>query len=167
MFTVTFEIGEGAKKIVEPNTSAIPEGLISPILNRVTLKLEAIIKMQGFAPRDKGRFAGAHRSVLESLLTKYIMNDIRVGMNASYLGISISQSGEFLWKYIVNGHSVLTTLRAKRWWWATHPEGYERKTSGAKGYVPPNDYLTRAVNALISSGFIQSVVAEETKRYFV
>lgn len=169
--TTDWEIGSAARKLLlDPSPADGIKELLSRILNRVTLQIEKVMKMPGFAPRDRGYFASQHFSLLSEPLKKYILNPVRVGMNATYLGVSIYQNGESLWKFIVNGHRVLTTTKSRRWWfWYLKNElggSYKRKTNGSPGYVPPDDYIQRAVNAVVGSGFVQKVAQEEIENYF-
>ena len=152
MFKVEISIGSGAKNLLEGQISEEVEQVYDNAMNRSILQLENIIKQPGYAPRATGHFAASHHANIEIKLMKTISNSLRVS------------NGEFLWKYIGGGHRTLTTPKSRRWWFAHLKEiggNYERKTKGAVGYVPPNDYVNRAVTTLISSNFIDNVVKEE------
>ena len=164
MFTVQMDMGSTAESIVSGQLQEEIEEAYDQALNRSILQLENIIKRPGYAPRSGhgGQFAAAHHANLEVKLTKTISNSLRVS------------NGEFLWKYIIGGHRTLTTLKARRWWfWYLKNKlggDYTRKTpgqsvigagGGAVSYVPPDDYVNRAVTTLISSQFIDQVVSEE------
>jgi hypothetical protein len=156
-FTVTFEVGETAQKIVEPNPSEIPTEVIEPTLTQVALKLDDTIQIPGYAPRDTGMFASRHQAIVEGIIA-YIINPIQV------------EDGNMLWSLIVNGHAVLTTEKSRKWWfWHLKNElggSYTRKTGGGPGYVSPDNYPERAIAAVISANYIQTAVEEEINKYF-
>jgi len=167
MFTVKMDMGSSAESILKGQISEEIEEAYDQALNRSILQLENIIKQPGYAPRSGhgGHFAASHRANLEVKLEKTISNSLRVS------------NGEFLWKYIIGGHKTLTTPKARKWWfWYLKNKlggQYERKTAGqsvmgenggAFSYVPPDDYINRAVTALISSQFINRVVSEEISK---
>lgn len=173
MFSAELEFKTaGAKKLYEGIPTEEVQELISTIMNKSTLKIEKTIKKPGYAPRDNsafgehGLFAARHRAQLNETMVKYITNPERVS------------NGEFLWKYIVGGHRVLTTPKSRKWWFwhLKHELGgvYERKTPGQsvlhKGerfsYVPPNNYVKRASDDVFKSGYINMVAKQELKKFW-
>ncbi len=158
MTVLEIKLTPGARKLLEGKHD-IQKGILSPSLDRIADKTVTIIKKPGMAPRDEGHFASRHQADKSQPLRKKIINPVRV------------EDGRYLWTYIVNGHMVLTTEKARRWWfWHLKNElggKYTRKTPGkASGYVPPDRYPTRAVAELVNSGHVDKIVLEEFRRYF-
>lgn len=155
--SIRFEYGSSARKVLRGGGRDDVKQLMNMILNDVTLMVERIIKQRGFAPRAKGHFAAKHQSQLEDQLVKKIINTLRV------------ENGEYLWKYIVEGHHVLTTDKARKWWfWYLHNKlggSYERKTSGPSGYVPGDNYHERALHMVVDGGYIQNIVRNRVREY--
>lgn len=156
-------ITPGANAILNGGAIATVPMLFSNILNYCTIELLRLVKNE--APKGRGRFADAHAAILVMPLQKFIVNTITAAQGASYLGTSIYQNGEFLWKFIVNGHVVLRTAKADRWWFwylTEHLGGfYDNKTGSGNRYVPPDDYPSRAINELIGSGYIQIIAQQQ------
>ena len=154
--SVTITISPGLQRLLKSGKGDVKQ-LISLILNDITLQTERIIKQKGYAPRAKGHLAASHQSKLDQQLQKQIINNLRV------------KNGKYLWDLITTGHPVLTTEKSRKWWfWHLKNElggKYERKTSGPKGQVPPDDYIQRAIKTLISSGYVQNIVRNRVKQF--
>lgn len=101
------------------------------------------------------------RSMLEELEALYYENiGLEVPVNEGDLwastttvweawGFEISPTADHA-KYVIKGHESLATEAQRRWWFWYLNEvlggDYERKTDGPPGYVPPNDYMQRAID---------------------
>jgi hypothetical protein len=166
MTVLEMKLTPGVRKLLEGKPD-IEKGILSPSLDRLADKTVTIIKKPGMAPRDEGHFAARHQADKSHPTRKKIINPVRV------------ENGRYLWTYIVNGHMVLTTEKARKWWfWHLKNElggKYTRKTPGqsvmgpggkAVGYVPPDRYPARAVAELVNSGQVDKIVLEEFRRYF-
>ena len=157
MTGLEIKLTPGARKLLE-GSGDMEKQILSSSLDKLADKTVTIIKKPGMAPRDEGHFAARHQADKSEPLRKKIINPVRV------------ENGRFLWVYITEGHKVLTTEKARRWWfWHLKNElggKYGRKTSGKGGYVPPDRYPNRALNELVNSGQVDKVVLEEFRRYF-
>lgn len=157
-YTVNFNISPGLKALLGSDANKAVGGMV----NEAALKCENIIKQPGYAPRGEkqstlkgfgaggGGLAAGHR-VIGSGLTRRIVN------NVEYV------------KYVLSGHRVLTTPRSRRWWfWYLNTQlggQYSRKTSGGRGYVPPNNYPGRAVVALTRGNALGMIERKWTNKF--
>ena len=141
MTIIDVTVSQDLKKLLSTNKDMV-EGVLADarleIAKTILKNIQSGISSEGGAPRNTGAFSQSHTIQHESRVT-YILSSKR------------ASNGTPLWKYIVGGHRVLTTERSRRWWfWHLKNElggNYTRKTQGPRGYVPPDDYVQRAVDA--------------------
>jgi hypothetical protein len=118
------EMNDGKAKVLLSKN--VPNGLIEPILNDLAKAGKQECEIE--CPKDKGKLEKSHY-IEGSGLQRAVCN------NAPYL------------QNVLRGHRVLTSERARRWWFAylrSIGGAYHRKTSGPPGFVPPNAYHRRA-----------------------
>lgn len=146
-----FEVSDGLKRLLNPYNKVHVEGVLKKACNELGRQITVKIKEDGFAPRDTSKLARSHHVLSDDRET--VIRSDRVASN-----------GVPLWIYIVGGHRVLTTEKSRKWWfWYLKNVlggNYTRKTSGKRGYVPPNRYHERAVNALNFTGMASRIVNE-------
>lgn len=117
------------------------EDVLDLVLDAIARAVDAIIKQPGMCPVDTGNLRGGHDVATEEKLVKYIVNSV------------------YYWVFVVYGHIT-------RGGGAYH--GDAKGESGLvryKGvsYVPPNNYLLRAITHAISGGYVQQIVDQKIK----
>jgi hypothetical protein len=139
MLNVNLQLSPGAQKLLKHDSSHKIEIILRNISKETGRELEKTMKIPGYAPRDTNNFAKNHHTITEGLQT-FVINPTTVS------------NGQYLWRYIVGGHHVLTTNKSRKWWfWHLKNKlnnNYTRKTQGPPGYVPPNNYPTRALETI-------------------
>lgn len=151
MITMEMEVSPGLKKLLDPDYKKHVETVLKKSRDELGKEITAKIKQKGFAPRDTGKLAESHHIVSNSKET--LIKTDRTARN-----------GTPLWCYVVDGYRVLNTEKSRRWWfWYLKNVlggSYTRKTSGPPGYVPPNRYHERAVQA-VSTQTVISILEKE------
>jgi hypothetical protein len=150
MISVEMEISPGLKKLLDPAHKKHVEKVLKKSCDELGKQINIKIKQEGFAPRDTGKLAENHHVVSTDKET--------------LIKIDRTINGVPLWYYIVDGYRVLTTEKSRRWWfWYLKNvlDGiYTRKTNGPPGYVPPNRYHERAIQA-VSFKPVLSILEQE------
>lgn len=148
---ISIEISNDLKTLLSPHHSKNVDKVLKKACGKLSDNILDKIQEPGFAPRDTGEFADSHYSR---------QNDKETVIIAT----KKAANGTPLSHYIIGGYRVLTTENSRRWWfWHLKNNlggSYTRKTSGPPGYVPPNRYHERAVNA-VSFNSILSIIERE------
>ena len=130
-------------KMLESDFSIVADD----ILTAVTFLVDEIIKQPGMCPVDTGNLRAGHTPQTMSKMVKYITNSV------------------YYWVFIVYGHASRLQISPEevRAIAAKYPAGYMRmqRPTGYKGYVPPNNYLMRAVVQAFYGGYVQKLVEEK------
>jgi hypothetical protein len=167
MAQITHQPGPMFKKLMEADFKE----LISRMLNSITRKMKWIL--QRWTPvGDYG-----NRPLQEQIKSQFAWsspsNEDDGNLKQSYKldlkrqMLKAIKTSVHYWIYIVKGHRVLTTDKARRWFFGVflkmHPE-WKRKVHGSKGFVPANPFHRYALNEFVNSGQIITAVKQELKR---
>jgi hypothetical protein len=151
MITIEMEVSSELKRLLSQEHSKNVDRAIKKTCNTLGDNIIDKIQEPGFAPRDTGEFADSHYS-------RY--ND----KETVILARKKAKNGTPLSHYIIGGHRVLTTAKSRKWWfWHLKNNlggSYTRKTNGPPGYVPPNNYHERAVNAVSFNSVMKIIEGE-------
>lgn len=136
----------GARKVLDPNTYL---DFFSQVLDAIAIVVDSIIKSEGFCPVDTGRLRGGHSLKLIETLTKYITNAV------------------YYWVFVVYGHRVFgaKTPAQRKAFFAKLEKGWARgaRPLGYAGYVPPNNYLLRAIVHAFQGGYVQRIIDQKIR----
>lgn len=127
------------------------------VIDKVADRALEIIKTPGVCPVGEkeydphsGALMAGHKAVWAGNATKQIISEMEY------------------WKFVVINHRVLTTEKARKWWFGVflkeHPD-FQRKTPGGNRQVLANQYQVKAINILLQTGACGSIVQVQLNKF--